>query len=200
MPGGELVHRRGECRRERLRLRGQADEQEALPLGQLGTDERVIVAIEALDLLHGGGDAEPPVQAVGPGMVGAPDRIGEPALRLRAEPRPPVPTDVEEGPGQAITAPDDEEALADDLGDVIGAGVGDQLGPAEAEPVAGEDPLHLLAEDHLVGVVTPGEGAGPAADRGPAVIARRLPHGEISRTPSANPRWRSLDRLLGSRD
>src|SRR5262249_31728688 len=106
---------------------------------------------------HRGGAEEAAVEGVGPGVVGALDRAGEPPAGLLAEQGPAVAADVVEGPHRAGAVAQDDDALRVDGPDEEVAGPGDLLLAPRAEPGSQEDPLLLLAEDLRRGIEAAGQ-------------------------------------------
>ena len=75
---------------------------------------------------------------------------------------PAVAADVEEGPQLAVVAPDHEHGHpAGDGGGQVAARLLDGVGAGHADPLPGEDPLHLQGVVGRVGVPVAGQGAGP---------------------------------------
>src|SRR5262249_33084097 len=114
--------------------------------------------VEPVHPVHHGGAEEAAVEAVGPGVVGALDRAGQPAARLLAQARAAVPADVEERPHRAAAVAQDDDALLPDGPDAEVARLGRLLRAAGAEPAAQEEPLLLLPEALGRGVEAPGQG------------------------------------------
>ena len=71
-------------------------EDEAFPFGERGGVQRIVAFIEAVDVLHVRSADEAAVGRVGPGVIGALDRLGELARSDVADLRSAVPADVEE--------------------------------------------------------------------------------------------------------
>src|SRR5437870_1940728 len=145
--------------RERLGVRREVDQQEPLPLGEGWGAERVIPLVEAFHLAHVGGADELAVEGVGPGVVGALDRLGQAAAPLLAQPRPSVAADIVMRPQRAALVAQHDHALARDVGEEVVSRVGELRGAAHAHPAASENPLHLLREDLGRRVVAPRQGA-----------------------------------------
>src|SRR2546430_2295986 len=144
---------------ERLGVRREVDHEEPLPLGERRGAERVVLLVEAFHLAHVGGADELAVEGVGPGVVGALDRLGQAAAPLLAQPRPPVAADVVMRPQRAALVAQHDHALARDLGEEVVPGLGELRGAAHAHPAASEDPLRLLREDLGRRVVPSRQGA-----------------------------------------
>src|SRR3989442_1089229 len=145
--------------RERLGVRREVDQQEPLPLGQGWGAERVIPLVEAFHLAHVGGADELAVEGVGPGVVGALDRLGQAAAPLLAQPRPSVAADIVMRPQRTALVAQHDHALARDVGEEVVSRVGELRGAAHAHPAPSENPLHLLREDLGRRVVAPRQGA-----------------------------------------
>src|SRR2546426_2486941 len=145
--------------RERVGVRREVDQQEPLPLGEGWGAERVIPLVEAFHLAHVGGADEVAVEGVGPGVVGALDRLGQAAAPLLAQPRPSVAADIVMRPQRTALVAQHDHALARDVGEEVVSGVGELRGAAHAHPAANENPLHLLREDLGRRVVAPRQGA-----------------------------------------
>src|SRR2546425_8298054 len=144
---------------ERLRLAGEVQEQEPFPRGDGHGVERVVALVEALYVAHVRRADQGAVERVGPGVIGALDRLGEAPPRLLAQPGAPVAADVVERPHDAVLSPHHDEALARDGPHHEVARVRELGGAAGAQPAPAEDALHLLAVDLGRGVVLTQQGA-----------------------------------------
>jgi hypothetical protein len=80
------------------------------------------------------------------------------AARLDTEPGSPVSTDVEKCAHLPIAAPDDDDALIAQGGQVVIAGVGNVVGAAGTDPHLGEDALLLAGKNRGVMKVRAGQG------------------------------------------
>ncbi len=131
-------------------------------------------AVELLRLLHVRRSEEPPVEVVGPRMVGA-DESGEArALGRLDEAGPAMPTDVVERLQRTSGVPEDEHAGPRDLDGPERARSSDLILPPDALPVPAEEPLDLPSIDGRVGEEGARKGGGlpeRAVDR--SVRARR---------------------------
>src|SRR3989475_3830276 len=155
----EPADERRERLRERLGVRREVDREEPLPLGQREGVERVVPLVEALHLVHMGGADELAVERVGPGVVGALDRLGQVAPPLLTQPRPSVATDIVMRPQRAALVAQHDHALPRHVGQEVVPRLGELRGAAHAHPAASEDPLRLLREDLGRRVVPPRQGA-----------------------------------------
>ncbi len=157
----EPARERRERVRERLRLLGQVDEQEPLPLGQRDLMQRVVPLVEPRHLVHVRRPDQGPVERVGPRVIGALDRLGEAAPRRLAEPRAAVAAHIIEGAHRVVlTAYHDDALAAHALGRVIPR-LGELGGAAHADPAPREDALPLFGPDLGRVVVPPGQRALP---------------------------------------
>src|SRR2546425_2889081 len=91
---------------------GGVDEQEAVPALEPHAVQTVLGPVEVAGVLHVGGDAQPAVEPVRPGVVGAEEVLQTGAGGLRDQARAAVPADVVEGVDPAIRVPHDDDALA----------------------------------------------------------------------------------------
>src|SRR5256885_14510820 len=89
----------------RSRLAGEVQEQEPFPRGDGHGVERVVALVEALYVAHVRRADQGAVERVGPGVIGALDRLGEAPPRLLAQPGAPVAADVVERPHDAVLSP-----------------------------------------------------------------------------------------------
>ena len=131
---------------ERLGLPGEVDEEEPLPGGDADRPQGPVGLVESLEVGGAGRPDQPPVERVGPGMVGALDGLGKPAGVLLTDPSAPVAADVEVRPVAAGPVPQHDHALAADLLHEPVARIGDPVFPPHAEPALEEDLLHLLRQ------------------------------------------------------
>ena len=132
---------------EGLGVLRQVDEEEALPGRHRHRVERPVGLIEVLDVGRGGRPDEPAVERVGPGVVGALDRLGEAAGVLLAEPGASVAADVVIRPVSAGPVAQHDHALLPDHLQEIVARVGDAVLAPDADPPSEEDPFQLLGQD-----------------------------------------------------
>src|SRR5689334_17399413 len=95
---------------ERDRIRGEVDEQVAVPLGDVRGDERPIFFAEAVDLLHVRRFAERTVELVRPAVVLALDAAVKLALLFGAEQRSAMAADVVVGAYFSVLVADDDDA------------------------------------------------------------------------------------------
>ena len=71
----EAARERSERPVQRLRVARQIDEQESFPCRERDRVQRIIPLVEARDLVHVGRADQRPVERVGPGVIGALDRL-----------------------------------------------------------------------------------------------------------------------------
>ncbi len=132
---------------ERTRTLGEAEEDEALPLGDRRRNERVVGLVEPGDVVHVGGPEQRAVEPVGPGVIRALDPAGEMAAPVLAEPRAAVAADVEEGAELPVLAADEDEALAGRVEERVVSRGRQGVRAARAEPPLRKDRPGLARED-----------------------------------------------------
>jgi hypothetical protein len=141
-PGGQIpelqVERRG-CIR-------QVEEDVPVPLGTADRRKAVRGPLETLDFVHHRRREQSAVQAVGPRVIRALDRSGQPTLCLRAERGAAMPAHVVERAQSAGPVAHDQHIGVHQLPAHEGPGLGQFLGPAGGHPHSGEDRLHLGSE------------------------------------------------------
>ncbi len=134
--------------REVRRLPRGVREHEAAPLGDPGRDQRVARPVEAGHLGEPRRAQEPPVEAVGPGVVGAPDHPQVAGVAAGQELVAAVPAGVEEPAQGPVLAPDHEHPVPAHPEGGLVPGPRKGLGPAQAHPAPPEQVL-LLPGEHL---------------------------------------------------
>ena len=152
---GELfgIRRHHLCHAGAARL--EADEDEAEPDLVLDGRQPDRCLVEAGEALLGRHRFEPAVEAIGPAVVAAADRLAAMAGVAVDEARGAVPTDVVEGAERAVRVAHHEDALAGQVEAQIVAGFPELADVADDVPCAHEDRLDLEREELGV-VVGPG--------------------------------------------
>jgi hypothetical protein len=94
-------------------------------------------------------------------MIGALDRFRELPLMFFADAAAPVTAHIVKGAHDAALVPQDDDALPRELEYEVVAAFGNLLLPVHAEPLPGEDALHLFGEHRGVEEVAAGQGHLP---------------------------------------
>ena len=153
---------------ERLGRGVETDEHPALPHAAAHGLQPAAVEVEVLDVVHVGGADEAAGEVVGPGVVGAAERLEVAAAGrdLGAA----MDAHIVEGVDLAVAVAGDDDGLADDVEGHVVPGLLELLDAGHGEPVLLEDLLLLEGEDLFGGVdgarqvVGLGEGLARSAD------------------------------------
>ena len=152
-------------RLERRRVARQAHPQVAEPFPHGDRRQAVVDPVDVGHLGEVRRRDELAVEVVGPRVVRALEgALGLPRL-LRAEPRAPVPTDVEVGLRLTLAVARQQHALTPDGHRPEGPGAGQLAGTGGTEPRLLEDVLLLRREEPCVRVVPAGQGGDEARGR-----------------------------------
>jgi len=162
-PGPESLLQRGEVGFEMVWIIGEIDEDRPQQRFAGGGLERIVIFLKALGFIHIGSADKPPVERVGPGVVGAGDVLAEFSLVARAEPGSAMPAEVEKGADLSSRIPDDDDSLVSLGVDEEFSGFPDGRFSSNVDPLPGEDPFALAVIDLLVGKISSGEGCGVVA-------------------------------------
>ena len=140
-------------------LRIEIDEDERTKLLYLHRHEAEVGLVEDFDLIRAARGAQPAVEAVGPGMIGAGDDSRAPfALQQFVAP---MPADVVEGAQIPLGVAHREHALALDVRGQIAARLAQFLHMAEELPGAVEDRPAIQLEEPRLAITGRVEGIGP---------------------------------------
>ena len=156
--------------RERWCVRIRVDEDERPPGIDLHGHEPELRLVEALLALGARGRAERAVEAVGPRVIRALERLAPP-LAL-ADERAAVAADVQERAHRPFLVADDDDRDTGRVGREERAWLGDLIGAARVLPGAPEDPLALEPEHVRVRVPVEGKRAPVDDRRHPTTVAR----------------------------
>ena len=200
-PLREAAGQRRKAFRERRPVLPEMNEEQALPGLEPRLDQPVLGLLEARHVGHVGRPEQPPVQAVGPGVVGTLDRLAETAPLLQAEQAPTVAADVVEGPRPPLPVGERDDALGAELEAEVAPRLADLGDVTGVEPASAEDPLPLLGEELGRGeeLLRQGPLAVRAARSHGERISRRGGRVRISRPGKISARRRSETRLAKTR-
>ena len=169
----EDLHEIVEVVEERLGVRVQREEDEALPGLAPHLGQRVVGRVEALQVVGVLRLQQRAVRCVDPGVVRADDLLRLAAVGLAVE-RPldqrgaAVPAGVDEGVEHVVFAARDDHLFAGELQEAVGADVRRLLLATDAAPLMAEDLLGLPGEDRRVVI---------DARREHVRLVERAPHG-----------------------
>src|SRR5258707_12393567 len=155
-PGSEFLGQVGELRGGRAGLRGEVDEDVAVPHSRRNFVQWIVFTAK-IGFLHVWSADERTVQRIGPAVIGTLDASGKCALGGSAQARAAMAAHIIESADLAARIAGDDNALAGDVAQEVVAGPRNLTGAAGANPGLAIKALELFAENVRVGVIAPGK-------------------------------------------